>query len=586
MNRFLIFLLLALLCLPIISAVEPTQQFNKIFLDPFYRASMSLNTNYNYTIIVNPPDKISSVKSAIVTFKAYIAPTVTFNLTVNGQSCNNPLYTVSTTYSTTGQGEITFDCSNRITKSGTYNLVLRPTQANTGAITGWLDITYMNNPTGTLDISGTEYSPGDPATSFVQLRDAGGNAVTNASCYMDIWWPLNASGVHPYTIQDAPMIKALGDDGVWYYDIIAPSILGVYMESVKCSYAKQDNWVYFDPDPGPTRSATTGTWTGSVSDLDSKEDSLYERCVSTTGGTRTCEASYDFNLTIHNLGGVNFTSLDLYYSGESTQVATSVWAIWNWTSSTWTNLPNNLVWIAGSSTTSPIGVNQYQSNTLPLSSQYVSNGVVRIRMTTTGASSFNLWNNWLNINVVTATGAIQELKGSSEMHVTNIANATLAGINKTEIAGYVWNYTPDRYLTYERDTTNYTLVQNYVWNATNRSLTYYNMTDTTNYTKIDASIAAINQSLSSLVTGVPANVWNYTTRNLTYYLAVDYAAIWNYTNRNLTYYPDMTNYTQVANSVWNNAIRTLTSFDWLSLQGYVWNATTRELTGPDRITIT
>jgi hypothetical protein len=108
-------------------------------------------------------------------------------------------------------------------------------------------------------------------------------------------------------------------------------------------------------------------------------------------------------------------------------------------------------------------------------------------------------------------------------NMTDTTNYTLGAI-------YVWNSTT-RYLTYQYDTTNYTLVQQVVWNATNRNLTYYPaQVDMTNYTAIYGG------------------VWQYLNRNLTYYPAatVDYAAIWTYANRNLTYYQDMTNYSYIA----------------------------------------
>ena len=269
--------------IPIISLAEQSQQYNKLYLNPFYRSSMTNGQNYSYDVNINPPDKVSSVASAIVSFDIYINPTVTFNLWVNNKPCKNPSYTVSTTYAGAGQARVTFDCSNVMTSSGTYLLILQPTQANTGTVNGWIDLTYVNNPQGSLLISGTEYSPGESATIFLQLKDTQGLARNDGTCYLDIWYPANISSVHPYTIQDAPMLKALGDDGMYYYDLIAPSTLGVYMLSAKCSYSF--NWLHFYPPTEtvyyPVEEINSGTWQGSPIVLNSKEDSLYERCDGT-----------------------------------------------------------------------------------------------------------------------------------------------------------------------------------------------------------------------------------------------------------------------------------------------------------------
>jgi hypothetical protein len=81
-----------------VSATEPTQQSNHLYLNPFYRLAMANNQNYTYSIEVNPPDKISKVNSAIVSFDVYLTPSVNFTLWANGKTCNTQFFYVSTTY--------------------------------------------------------------------------------------------------------------------------------------------------------------------------------------------------------------------------------------------------------------------------------------------------------------------------------------------------------------------------------------------------------------------------------------------------------------------------------------------------------
>jgi hypothetical protein len=614
MKKLFLLLILLLATATLVNATMPTQQYNKIFLSPFYRASLALNTNYTYNVTINPPDRISSVTSAIVAFNVQInGQSQNFTLLVNGQACNNPDYSIATAFSATGTSQVYFDCSNRITKSGIYNITLR-SAVNTGTIQGWVDLTYMNNPTGELLLSGTEYSPGDPATIFVQLKDSYGNAITNGACYIDVYYPLT-NGSHPYTIVDAPMINTknvntLADDGIYYYDLTAPSTLGVYMLSAKCTYSYNWQWVYPVDELifYPIRQINAGTFTGGGISLNSPIDTLYEKEAGSS-----VQANYTFNISTY--GPIsNITTLNLYYAGEGQGANTLTFAYWNGTA--FVNLPNTLTFQATAGG-SPSGTDQYQTNSIPLIA-IRNNDTVIIRLTWSGNNQ-NMWTDWLSLAVLTSYGTIQDVKGSSEMHITNLANASLSVINAALPAS--------------------------VWNYTNRNLTYYNMTDTTNYTRIDNTILAINTSINTNIdntrinlttrinqleatmiayfNNISLNVWNYATRtltafgfdntnytrittevwnatnrNLTYYNMTDttnYSRIsnltaldvWTYTTRNLTYYQnfstpqvDLTNYTLINQGVWTYITRTLTASpeNTTAIANAVWGATTRNLT--------
>jgi hypothetical protein len=516
----LFILLLFVIMMTNVLAVQPQQSTTKLFLNPFYRATTSLNNNYNYSVVINPPDGISVVNSAIVSFDVYLSPSVTFNLTVNGQACNNPTFVVSTTFAGAGQARITFDCSNRIIGVGNYNLVLRVTQANTGAITGWLDLTYMNNPSGALSVMGTEYSPNDPATMFVQLKDAFGNPVPNGSCYLDIWYPLNSTGAHPYTVSDAPMIKAIGDDGIYYYDTVAPSILGVYMLSVRCGYSYNWQWIYpeFETTYYPVQEINSGTWQGGSQVLNSRSDFLYQRCDGSIA--LPCSANYTFNISQYGVVP-NVSNINVYFSGESDTV-NRLLTIAYWNGSQFINLSNTLNF-AGTGATTPTGYDEFLTNSVPLSA--VLNGTIKLRVITAG--SVRVFHNWLSIALLSSAGTIHDLKGSSEMHITNLANATssiIANTNNSAIAQAVWNYT-SRNLTFypvQVDLTNYSRVSNLtagdVWSFSMRNLTYYqNFTqpqqDLTNYSLITNNVWSYAGNVSSNILGYFANeLWSAPAR--------------------------------------------------------------------------
>jgi hypothetical protein len=557
MNKKVLLLLIVIL-VPLALA---EQTVKTIELPIGFVASASANMAYVKQLNISMPDGYESTLGFYIRLKGDFANTATriwgkINKTGTLYDCT-PISIVTPSVVIRNY-EVLFDCTSVLQtigyRGGPLQVGFMADKVATN-VWGTMQITYYNNPRGTLSLSGTEYSPNDQATMFVQLKDSYGNAVSNGSCYLDIWYPLNGSGVHPYTIIDAPMIKALGDDGMYYYDMTAPSTLGVYMLSAKCSYIF--NWVWIYPPEeqvySPTASRVTGTWNGATLALNDKGDDVYERCDSTAA--ILCQSNYTFNMSQYGLI-TNVTALNLYFAGQGDVAGKTVtFAYWNGTA--FVNLPNILTVVAtGATATVPGDVDQFVTNSVPASA--IINGVVIIRYTgQTGLA--RLYNNWLSVAALSSTGTIQDVKGSSEMHITNLANASLllitAGLpqavwnyttrnltyypaqvdmtNYTLGALYVWNSTT-RYLTYQYDTTNYTLVQQVVWNATNRNLTYFPVqVDMTNYTAIYGG------------------VWQYITRNLTYYppTAVDVASIWSYSNRTLTYYADMTNYTYIFNKL-------------------------------------
>jgi hypothetical protein len=426
-----VILLATLLAINFVMAAQPMQQSNKIYLDPFYRQSMLLGTNYTYLIKVNPPDGISSVVSAIISFDIYMTPSVNFSLSVNGQKCNTPWFYVSTTFASAGQARVNFDCNNIINKSGTYTVVLRATQANTGSVSGWLDLTYMNNPAGTVEVSGTEYQVGDTATTFLQLKDDQGLPVNNGACYLDVYYPTSYNATHTKWLDNVPMIFKGG--GMYYYDVVVPNYTGVYMTAATCYYAY--NWVWIYPYNElvyyPVRAANSGIWGGAEANLNNPEDGVYDEC--TTSGSGTCQANYTFNISQY--GSIsNITNINLYYLGEDTSSKVLTVAYWNGTA--FVNLANTLTFVATGSATVPSGIDQFLTNVIPLNG-IINNQTVIIRLTVVHTGTATMYDNWLSLGVLNAKGTIQELKGSSEMHVSS--QLTVIQLLLNDIWTYIQN---------------------------------------------------------------------------------------------------------------------------------------------------
>jgi hypothetical protein len=142
--KAVIFIFVAMLCLGIAGA---TSIYNQVYMSPFYRASTTSGMNYTYSLSVSPYSDRYDIYSAILSFDVYFTPTVVFTIWVNNQRCNTADYTISTTYSGSSQGRIRFDCANVINKSGIYSVKISATK-NTGAIVGWLDMTFLESTRG------------------------------------------------------------------------------------------------------------------------------------------------------------------------------------------------------------------------------------------------------------------------------------------------------------------------------------------------------------------------------------------------------------------------------------------------------
>ena len=286
----------------VIAPSQPTQTYSQIYLNPFYKTNMKQDTNYTYTLSINPPDGLNEVKSSIISFNIYLVPPVTFNLLINGKSCNNPSFTVDAQHSSSGQGRINFDCKNLINKTGEYNLTIQSSK-ETGAITGWLELTYTNKPMGTAELSGTEYQIGDVATLFLQLKDNQGLPIDDGVCYLDVYYPYSYNSSHAEMINNAPMTYK--EEGIYYYDLIIPDYTGVYMATATCGYVMNNIWVY---DPAgtkyPTRNVINGTYTGDTLGLIAKGDLQYQKCEALTTNN---SVGYTTNKTIKD-PSTNYTT--------------------------------------------------------------------------------------------------------------------------------------------------------------------------------------------------------------------------------------------------------------------------------------
>lgn len=276
--------------------------------------------------------------------------------------------------------------------------------------------TQVSTAKGALTVSGTEYSPSDSATIFLSLRDSQSLPVLNGSCYLTIYNPL-FNGTHAYLVFQAPMINLNDSNGIYYYDLIVPSTLGVYMLAASCSYSYDLVDIYpFDYPSAPSVQRTLGTWSGDSLSLNSKEDGLYERCDA--GGGNGCLSNYTWDTT--NFSTANLSNLSLYWGGKSDKTPNMTFSFWNGTA--FRQLINTKVLAATFSGASSSSVDEYVTNSVPIAA--LINNTLKIQLSAAAGGTFTLFNNWLVFRMLSSTGTVQDLKGNSEMHVTDLSNAT------------------------------------------------------------------------------------------------------------------------------------------------------------------
>lgn len=409
MKKLIPILLLVLVSFSFVLAIQPQQSYNKKFLDPLYTESLNKNQIMTYNLTVDTPDGISSVENAMVTFQVWQNPSVRYYLWVNGQTCNTPSFYVSTTYANAGEGTIFFDCSNVITKEGKYTVELKPSK-NTGTITGWIDLTYTNNPKANIKVHGTEYKPGDAAKSWLQLIDASGDYVNNALCFVDIYDHNNNQ-----VLEFSPMINS-NHDGVYYKNLQAPQAQGVYPVIARCYYNGYDaayNMTSVTIDEGSiTANDFTDTYVSDGTRFKIKEDS-----------SKSIDVTHTF--TGITIPPANVTlAIGLYWEGRWSDTPTNdnlIFSIYNYTSNSWITFPNEVYAITGNQ----VVTNAFSETGKNLEDLgYISSsGEVKIRVIDTGISDTQrtvFQTDEMHVLIGTAGAAEwQNVKGASELHISS-----------------------------------------------------------------------------------------------------------------------------------------------------------------------
>jgi len=250
---------------------------------------------------------------------------------------------------------------------------------------------------GGINIYGTEYYPGEHARIYVQLLDEYGNPIDNGNCVLNIYTPQNSKLVTNATM---PFLE----NGLYYYDLIAPSQEGVYMLTVKCTWLLASSYEYVD-----AFNLTYGTESGSylnTYEFDGVYHSITEQNVN---GSYRLEFLYIFNnVNIPN----NTNSLSLVWRGSWKDKKENVAiCLYNFRTSSYDCIPNQI-----KSTTPMVS---YETTNWQ---DYISNNQVIVKFVDTVqvgdnvASTLDTDQFYISLNYFFPR-YINNIRGGGEMHV-------------------------------------------------------------------------------------------------------------------------------------------------------------------------
>lgn len=234
---FLTFLLIA--CSAIAFKTLKTVEY------PFgFVAQTTAGVWYSQDITISPPDGINRILSSEIHVNGDFQADTTLTIEVESASCSPA--SITTPNQNIANYDAYFDCSELTEdrQEGTYTVRLK-TDKVAQNIYARAIFTYQNNPKvdlpqiyenvkAKLGMHGTEYVVGDNATIFLQLYE-NTTAINDASCLLDVFYPDKSQWK-----EDTPMSYLPSSDGLYYYDLVVPEQIGVYMLSATCGYRVEE----------------------------------------------------------------------------------------------------------------------------------------------------------------------------------------------------------------------------------------------------------------------------------------------------------------------------------------------------------
>lgn len=264
-----------------------------------------------------------------------------------------------------------------------------------------------------MSVHGTEYISGQDAKAWLQLLNSTNAAINNAVCYVTVYNPDNSIHVNQALMTNSHI------DGIYYYDLIAPNEQGVYPVVATCYYQAVSIPYY-----ATTGQIDYGTYSSGAFSDTIAQDGNFIRFLESTVNPAVRNISIQANFSnLQNCSMVSedlFTGIDIrsYMKFDSVNGDDITIQIFNHTSGIWMSLPN--LHPEGNFFASVS--NTINTNNLTKTGLYNTTHGLRIRFRDTqladgATSNLDIDHLHLACNQL-ASPQYQEIKGSSEMHVT------------------------------------------------------------------------------------------------------------------------------------------------------------------------
>ena len=427
------------------TSIDTTSQKTQSFVEAggfiSYIDLTRIDERYSYEIDFSPPDGVSKLLSSEIIVKGDFPPSSLVTITLNGQPCVPREWTTPASDKKILENyEAVFECvDNAKERTGKWAL-----DFSTNAVASNVRLTYKNKyynnwnlPEvlrtelgGTLTMHGTEYIVGDRAKVWLQAVDALGQSVDTAACYVDIYYP------HGTKLIDRAPMNFL-EDGIYFYDLIVPNVVGVYPATGLCYYSIASQEETADVGYVLNGTVTKNTYTATVS----KNNVYWEIEEALASGIQ--RITFGLNYTsVPSLTGL--AEVDFDFEGRwngGTDVITMYF--YNWTSATWQAFPNTIP------DTGAIDLSI--TNSIATSNATISgirqDGNIYIQFRDSSgadATKSKLKIDYMAVNLFNLSGdSVTEIKGSSEIHAKAELSLSSKYLDVQTTCGKVSTIEPD-----------------------------------------------------------------------------------------------------------------------------------------------
>ncbi len=285
-----------------------------------------------------------------------------------------------------------------------------------------------------MEMHGTEYYSDEPVKVWLQLLDGNNTPLDDAVCYLWVYSPVNnlyITRANMYNIEY----------GLYAYDFDAPYVGGVYPAISICFFEASQEYHYADSFTPVTYASTTGSYTDTYA-IDLSDQTIKETVA---GNPKRIEFEYEIPGLCN---GSNPDTLTGFSVGTNVKWQSATddnlyisW--WNWSSSSWVEMPNPINYDTDRLTIS----NSFETNNLTRDGYTDSDGTLRIQFKDTANTDGGATTVYIDYIDATcdllAEPEFQTLKGSSEIHVT-LDDASVSGYF-TDITNVLFDNTTTYY---------------------------------------------------------------------------------------------------------------------------------------------